>query len=179
MSRVGKQPVKIPSGVTVKVEGNRVRVQGPKGSLERVCPTGISVAVEGDVVRVACENVADKALRAQYGTTRAHLNNMMTGVSKGWNRGLELQGVGFTAKLEGNTIILSVGYSHEVRMVIPAGVVCKAEKTSIKLEYVDKQVGGDFAARIRRSCPPEPYLGKGIRYEGEQVRRKAGKTGKK
>lgn len=178
MSRVGKQPVVIPAGVSVQVSGNTVKIQGPKGSMEHAVPYGITATQDGGALTLSCQNLADKRLKALYGTTRAHLNNMVTGVSKGFTKGLELQGVGFTAKLDQGTIILTVGFSHEVRFKVPAGVNCKVEKTSIKLEFIDKQVGGDFAARMRRVQPPEPYLGKGIRYEGEVVRRKAGKTGK-
>lgn len=179
MSRVGKQPVTIPSGVNVQVQGQAVKVQGPKGTLEYVCPVGIGTVVEGGKVQLSCGKLQDKSLKAKYGTARAHINNMVIGVSKGWSKALELQGVGFSARLDQGTLVLAVGFSHDVKMSVPAGVTCKVEKTSIKLEYIDKQTGGDFAARIRKVQPPEPYLGKGIRYEGEQVRRKAGKTGKK
>lgn len=178
MSRVGKLPVDLPAGVSVTVKGDVFSVKGPKGSLERRMGRGVQIKVDGS--RALVEIVGtDPQSRANYGTTRAHLRNMVKGVSEGWKRSLELSGVGFSAKLNGNNLVLSVGFSHEVTMPLPASVKCVANKTSVEMESFDKEELGSFAARVRQVQPPEPYLGKGIRYANEVVRRKAGKTGKK
>lgn len=178
MSRIGKQPVTVPSGVTASVHGDSVTVQGPKGKLEHMVPAGIKVTVDEGKLKVD-RLAGGKQARANYGTTRALLQNMVVGVTEGWKKALELQGVGYTVQLSGSTLNLKVGLSHEVRIAIPKGIECKVDRTSIALEGCDKQLVGVFAARIRRVRPPEPYLGKGIRYQDERVRRKAGKTGKK
>ncbi len=178
MSRVGKQPVDVPAGVKVGIQGAQVSVEGPRGKLDFKCGAGIEVAqVDGKLVVTSLRN--DRQARADFGTTRAMLQNMVVGVTQGWKRSLTLTGVGYTAKLQGNELVLAVGLSHEAKILIPTGINCKVEKTSIELEANDKQVVGDLAARIRRVQPPEPYLGKGISYTGERIRRKAGKAGKK
>lgn len=177
MSRIGKTPIEIPSGVTCTEKAGLVRVEGPKGKLEYQLPHSVKMAqVEGRLEFTSLRK--DREARALYGTARAMVNNMIIGVSTGWQRRLELSGVGYTAQQKGNDVVLAVGLSHEVTHTVPAGVSCKVEKTAIELESVDKQLVGNFAARIRKSQPPEPYLGKGIRYANENVRRKAGKTGK-
>lgn len=178
MSRIGKQPVTIPSGVKVVIEGNDIRVEGPKGKLSYQIAPFISAGIEENEVVFSCTATSLQA-RANFGTSRSIVNGMVKGVSEGWKKALELNGVGFTAQLKGNVLTLATGYSHKTDITIPAGVSCKAEKQSIELEGADKQVVGQTAATIRKVCPPEPYLGKGIRYAGENVRRKAGKAGAK
>lgn len=178
MSRVGKQPVVIPSGVQVAVKGQGIEVQGPRGKLVYNAPAGIVVKVDAGSVLVSPER-NDLQSKANYGTTRAIVNNMVKGVTEGWKKALELHGVGFNAKLEGKSLVLSTGYSHDVTLTVPDGVDCKVSKTTVDLESTDKELVGTFAAKIKKVCPPEPYLGKGIRYSGEKIRRKAGKTGKK
>ena len=179
MSRVGKQPVVVPAGVKAGMMGEIVKIEGPKGSLECSIPRGVSVALEGGKLMVTAAGIADRQIKANYGTTRAHLNNMVLGVTKGWKRSLELSGIGFNAKVQGALLILAVGYSHDVKMEIPKGVKCAVNKNLIELESADKELLGTFAARIRKVRPPEPYLGKGVKFSEETVRRKAGKTGKK
>lgn len=178
MSRVGKKPVAIPGGVQVTVAENKVSVKGPKGSLETGIGGGVSVIQEGNTL-IVNKTGEDKQSAANYGTTRAHIQNMVAGVTTGWKRALELSGVGFTARLDGEVLTLAVGYSHEVKLLIPAGLKCNVNRTTIELEGCSRELVGQVAARIRKVCPPEPYLGKGIKYSDEKVRRKAGKTGKK
>lgn len=178
MSRIGKLPIEVPSGVQVTVDGSVVFVKGPKGTLTRSIGHGISVSADGQAVRVSKVG-SSRQSDADFGTTRAIIQTMVTGVSTGWKRALELSGVGFTAKLGGAELVLSCGFSHEVRIPVPSGVTCNVGKTSIECESCDKELVGRFASTIRSVQPPEPYLGKGIRYSNEVVRRKAGKTGKK
>ena len=178
MSRIGKLPVSIPSGVQVTLNGKNVAVKGPKGALSLEIGSGVSVSQEGSHVLVTVTGT-DKQAKANYGTTRVKIDNMIKGVTQGWARSLELSGVGYTAKMEGNVLTLAVGYSHEVKIVIPKGLNCNVNKTSVALDSCDKELVGGMAAKIRKVCPPEPYLGKGIKYSDERVRRKAGKTGKK
>ncbi len=177
MSRIGKLPVEVPQGVKATVSGDTVLVEGPKGKLSYDVKSGVKVELAESQVVVKLEG-SDSQARANYGTTRAIINNMVQGVSKGWQKVLELHGVGYTAKQQGNDIVLSVGFSHDVIMTIPQGVSAKVAKTSIELESTNRELVGTFAAKIRDVQPPEPYLGKGIRYAGEKVRRKAGKAGK-
>lgn len=177
MSRIGKLPVEVPQGVKATISGDTVLVEGPKGKLSYDVKSGVKVELVESQVVVKLEG-SDSQARANYGTTRAIINNMVQGVSKGWQKVLELHGVGYTAKQQGNDIVLSVGFSHDVTMEIPQGVSAKIAKTSIELESTDRELVGTFAAKIRDVQPPEPYLGKGIRYAGEKVRRKAGKAGK-
>lgn len=177
MSRIGKLPVEVPQGVKATVDGATVSVEGPKGKLSYEVKSGVKVELADSQVVVKLEG-SDAQARANYGTTRAIINNMVQGVSKGWQKVLELHGVGYTAKQQGNDIVLSVGFSHDVTMTIPEGVTCKVSKSSIELESTNREAVGTFAAKIRDVQPPEPYLGKGIRYAGEKVRRKAGKAGK-
>jgi len=178
MSRIGKLPVAVPAGVKASVVNGVVNVEGPKGKLSFDIRPGVSVAVADGKVVVSIVG-ADAQSKANYGTVRATINNMVEGVSKGWKKVLELNGVGFTAKLQGNNIVLAVGFSHEVTLEIPAMVKAQVTKNQIELESPNREVLGTFAAKIRDVQPPEPYLGKGIKYSDEVVRRKAGKTGKK
>lgn len=178
MSRVGKMPVTIPGGVTAEVKAGRVQIAGPNGRLEYTVPSGISVVHAEGQLQVSNEG-SDRQSRANFGTTRAHLNNMVLGVTQGWKRSLELFGVGFNAKLQGQVLTLAVGFSHEVKIDIPQEVKCNVTKSSIELTSPNKELVGTLAANIRKVQPPEPYLGKGIKFTEETVRRKAGKTGKK
>lgn len=177
MSRVGKTPVEIPSGVKVSLTDGEIAIEGSKGKLQHNIPGVIEVQQE-DGKLVFSSKQKDRNAQALYGTTRAIINNMVQGVQNGWKRSLELSGVGYTAALQGDKLELIVGLSHEVKLPVPEGVTCKVGKTTIDLESADKQKVGEFAAEIRRVRPPEPYLGKGIKYSDEQIRRKAGKAGK-
>jgi large subunit ribosomal protein L6 len=178
MSRIGKLPVTVPAGVKAAVAGLNVSIEGPKGKLNIPFPAQVEAKVVDGTIVVAPLNNSRQA-KASWGTLRSIINNAVHGVASGWERGLELQGVGFTAVLKGNVLTLATGYSHKSDVVIPSGVNCTVEKQQIKLESCDKQLVGETAATIRAICPPESYLGKGIRYAGENVRRKAGKTGAK
>ncbi len=179
MSRIGKRPVVIPAGVTVSVDGQKVTVKGPKGTLSRVIPGDISVAVEGGEVKV--QRPSDETRhRALHGLSRTLVANMVEGVSNGFTKALELHGVGYKAEPRPTGINLVVGLSHQVDFKAPAGItITVAAPTQVKIEGIDKELVGQVAAEIRSVRPPEPYKGKGIRYAGEQVRRKAGKTGAK
>ena len=178
MSRIGKLPVALPQGVKGNLANGVVHVEGPKGKLSFNIRSGVNVeVVDGKFI---CTVVgSDAQSRANFGTVRATINNMVKGVSQGWKKALELNGVGFVAKLQGNNLVLSVGFSHDVTMEVPAGIKCAVTKNTIDLESCDKELVGTFAAKIRQVQPPEPYLGKGIKYADETIRRKAGKTGKK
>lgn len=178
MSRIGKAPIQLPQGVKVSVSGAKVNVEGPKGKLHYDARSELKVVVDANLVKVELVKDTPEA-RAIWGATRAHLNNMVTGVSTGWKRGLELNGVGYVAKVQGPKLVLSVGFSHDVEMTIPQGVKCTVNKNQLEMEGVDREVLGTFAAKVRKVQPPEPYLGKGIKYVEETIRRKAGKTGKK
>ena len=174
-SRIGKQPVALPKGVTVKIDGGHVTVKGPKGELSReFFDVEISQVEQALVVK---EGGQSKQMKAMHGLCRALLNNMVTGVSEGFTRALEVQGVGYRMEQTGNTIKFSVGFSHPVLFPIPDGVKAKVEQqTKLTLTAIDKELIGQVAAKIRAIRPPEPYKGKGIRYQGEHVRRKAGKA---
>lgn len=178
MSKIGKIPVEVPDGVKVNITATHVEVEGKKGKLQSKILSNISVKQEDKQVIV--ERLRnDKQSRANYGTMRALVNNMVSGVTNGWTKSLELSGVGFNAKLAGKVLTLTLGYSHDVIINIPDNVDCQVDKTKINLESADKEAVGTIAAKIKKTCPPEPYLGKGIKYEGEQIRRKAGKAAKK
>ncbi len=179
MSRIGRLPVDIPSGVQVDVNGLDVRVKGPKGELNRSFSNLIGIKMENNQLNIT-RNSENPAERALHGTTRAVIANMIHGVSKGFEVILEVEGVGYRAELEGKNLSLFVGYSHPVKMEPPAGVSFEVDlKTrQIKVLGFDKELVGQIAANIRKVRPPEPYHGKGIRYLGERVRRKAGKAGK-
>src|SRR5256884_303472 len=175
MSRIGKQPVEIPSGVEVGVDGTRVTVKGPRGTLEQTFHREIRIVEDDGSVRV--ERPDDEGFhRALHGLTRTLIANMVEGVTKGFEKRLELQGVGYRAAMQGADLRLDVGYSHPVVMKAPQGISFEVPvPTEIVVKGVDKQQVGQTAAEIRKARPPEPYKGKGIRYEGEYVRRKVGK----
>jgi large subunit ribosomal protein L6 len=177
MSRVGKQPISIPDKVSVKIGPDRsVHVEGPKGKLNWNLPEGVTVVSEGNEVLVTRLN-EDRKVRAMHGTTQRLIANMVHGVSQGYRKDLEIHGVGFRAAVKGNVIDLQLGQSHDRLHPIPSGVkVTVAENTKIAIEGIDKQVVGQLAADIRAYYPPEPYKAKGVRYVGEVIRRKAGKS---
>ncbi|MBD5645360.1 50S ribosomal protein L6 [Clostridium botulinum] len=180
MSRVGKLPVAIPNGVTVTVTpDNVVTVKGPKGELVKAMSNKINIAVEDNSVVVTRDN-DHKDVRALHGLTRALINNMVTGVNEGYVKTLELIGVGYRAQLQGKKLVLSLGFSHPVEMESVSGVEFEVEGgTKVKVKGIDKELVGAVAADIRKWRKPEPYKGKGIKYENEVIRRKEGKTGKK
>ncbi|MCF7925200.1 MAG: 50S ribosomal protein L6 [Candidatus Izimaplasma sp.] len=178
MSRIGKKPVAIPEGVTVTVDGSAVTVRGPKGSLEFSHHSDMSVTVTDQEVIVERPSES-KIHRSIHGTTRAIINNMVDGVTEGYKKELKMIGVGYRAQVRGKVLVISAGYSHEVNMDIPEGLEVAVEKnTAITVSGIDKQQVGEFSANVRKVRPPEPYLGKGIRYVDEHVRRKEGKTAK-
>lgn len=169
----------IPKGVQVTIEGNRLIAKGPKGELARDLPEPIQVRVEGDQI-VVTRPSDDRVHRSLHGLTRALVANMITGVHEGFTRRMEIEGVGWRAEAQGQNLVLMVGYSHPVEIVPPPGITFQVDKggRTFSIFGIDKELVGEIAARIRRVRPPEPYKGKGIRYEGEKIRRKAGKTGK-
>ena len=176
MSRVGRTPIAIPDGVTVSVSGETVSVKGPKGQLSERVPAEISVAVEGGQVQV--KRPDDRApTRALHGLTRALVANMVKGVTSQFSKELEIQGVGYRADVSGKTLKLAVGFSHPIDVPIPEELSVSLQDGKIRIEGIDRQLVGQFAADVRSLRPPEPYKGKGIRYVGEQVRRKVGKAG--
>ncbi len=179
MSRVGRMPVVIPAGVQVDINGMNIRVKGPKGELQRDFSPLIGIAMENGQL-VITRNSDKPAERALHGTTRAVLANMIHGVSAGFERVLEIEGVGYRAELNGKNLVLYMGYSHPVEMEPPAGITFDVEAKA-RLVYVrgfDKELVGQTAANVRNVRPPEPYHGKGLHYQGEKIRRKAGKAGK-
>ena len=178
MSRIGKLPVKIPSGVTVNVRDHTLVVKGSKGELTRTVHPDMGVAVEQDEV-VVRRPTESKLHRSLHGLTRTLVANMIDGVSKGYEKQLELVGVGYRAAKQGEDLVLTVGYSHPVRYAVPPGITIEVpEATKVIIRGTNKEVVGQVTAEIRKVRPPEPYKGKGILYRGERVRRKAGKTGK-
>ncbi|WP_339148346.1 MULTISPECIES: 50S ribosomal protein L6 [unclassified Sutcliffiella] len=178
MSRVGKKPIEIPTGVTITNDNNTVTVKGPKGELTRTFSQDMAITVEENVLTVVRPSDS-KEHRTIHGTTRALLNNMVQGVTNGFERGLELIGVGYRASKQGNKLVLNVGYSHPVEITPEQGIEVEVPaNTKIVIKGIDKERVGALAANIRDVRPPEPYKGKGIRYEGEHVRRKEGKTAK-
>ena len=180
MSRIGRLPVAIPAGVTVEVaENNKVTVKGPKGTLERELPTEMSIKVEGEEVVVTRPNDLKK-MKSLHGLTRTLINNMVVGVTEGYQKVLEVNGVGYRAAKSGKTLTLNLGYSHPVEMEDPEGVESAVEgQNKIIVKGIDKEKVGQYAAEIRDKTRPEPYKGKGIKYADEVIRRKVGKTGKK
>lgn len=178
MSRVGSNPVAIPTGVDVKIDGAKVVVKGPKGQLDRRFHERVSVAVDDGIATVARLDDSRES-KAIHGLSRALLANMVAGVSNGFRRDLEIQGVGYRAQLKGSTLELQVGFSHSVTVEAPDGIAFEVpEPTRVSVTGIDKELVGQVAADVRKIRPPEPYKGKGIRYVGEYVRRKAGKAGK-
>lgn len=178
MSRIGKMPIDIPKGVDVKIEeGNKVTVKGPKGTMEQTFSSDMLIKIEEN--QVIIERPSDlKRHKAFHGLTRSLLNNMVVGVSEGFEKKLEINGVGYRAQLQGTNLLLSLGYSHPIEMIPPKGITVEVPaQTQIIVKGYDKQAVGEFAAEIRAKRKPEPYLGKGVKYADEKIRRKEGKTG--
>jgi large subunit ribosomal protein L6 len=179
VSRIGRRPIDVPKGVTVEIAGNRVKAKGPKGELSRVLPTGISASMADNVITVARPDDAERS-KAMHGLSRTLVANLVQGVSQGYEKVLEIQGVGYKAEAKGKGLVLNVGFSHQVQFPAPAGITMTVDNnTTVKVSGADKELVGQVAAELRAVRPPEPYKGKGIRYQGERVRRKAGKTGAK
>jgi large subunit ribosomal protein L6 len=179
VSRIGKKPVPLPAGVTAAVDGQRLTIKGPKGELKRTFHPDMQLAIEAGQVTVGRPSDESKH-KALHGLSRTLVSNMVEGVTKGYEKSLEIQGVGYKAENKPFGLTLTVGYSHQVEFKAPAGITLKAEQpTLVRVSGCDKELVGQVAANIRDVRPPEPYKGKGIRYVGEKVRRKAGKTGAK
>jgi large subunit ribosomal protein L6 len=176
MSRVGRKPVVIAAGVTVTLKDDNLTVKGPKGELKRQLPPLVTVKVEKGQVTVQREN-DDPVTRARHGLVRALIQNMVEGVTKGFERRLEINGVGYRAEVKGEALNMALGFSHPVVFQLPKGVTAKVEKNVIVLSGVDKELVGHSAAKVRQFRPPEPYKGKGIKYAEEHIKRKVGKTG--
>lgn len=180
-SRIGKRPIQIPAGVTVTLEGSTLSVKGPKGNLTRTFRPEVSLTVDGAVLNVQPSNESREA-RALHGLSRTLAFNMVEGVTNGFKKVLEINGVGYRAAVAGTKLTLQMGYSHPVEMEAPAGItftVPPGPRPSVIVEGIDKQLVGDYAAKVRAVRPPEPYKGKGIKYADEVIRRKAGKSGGK
>jgi large subunit ribosomal protein L6 len=179
MSRIGKAPIPVPGGVTVTLSGLDVTVKGPKGELKRTLPEGVSIAQDGTALVVSPADGTRRS-RERHGLCRTLVANMVEGVSQGYTRKLEIVGVGYRAAVQGKKLVVSAGYSHQVEMVPPEGVTFTVEgNTTVLISGASKELVGNEAAKVRAIRPPEPYKGKGIKYEGERILRKAGKTGKK
>ncbi len=179
MSRIGKRPIPVPAKVTVTIDGQQVTIKGPKGELSRVLPNEVSVEQVDGEVQVKRRDESRPA-RQRHGLCRTLVANMVEGVSQGFQRRLEIQGVGYRAQVQGKNLVLNMGYSHPVTIEPPPGIEFIVENNvNIIVSGIDKEIVGNTAARVRAVRKPEPYKGKGIRYQGEQVRRKAGKSGKK
>lgn len=176
MSRIGKKDIKIPAGVEVTVADNVVLVKGPKGSLKQELHPVVSLEINGDIVNVKVQNEINKQQRSLWGLFASLVNNMILGVVTGFEKKLEINGVGFKANATGKKLILNVGFSHPVEFDAPEGIEIKTEGNVISISGIDKQAVGEVAAQIRKIKKPEPYKGKGIRYVGEEVRKKAGKA---
>ncbi len=178
MSKIGKLPIKIPSGVTVEIAGSEVKITGAKGERVRHVARGVEVKVENGEILVSVRG-SSKPMMSLHGTTRALLANDVKGVTEGWKKQLELVGTGFRAEVAGNTLSLTIGYSHPVKIEAPKGITFKVEKMVVMVDGIDREVVGQVAADIRGARPPEPYKGKGIKYIDEIIRRKAGKAAAK
>ena len=179
MSRIGRMPIAVPAGVTVDIaENNKVTVKGPKGTLERVLPAEMDIKLEADVITVSRPNDLKK-MKSLHGLTRTLIHNMIIGVTEGYVKDLEVNGVGYRAQKQGNKLVLALGYSHPVEMVDPEGIEVKVDGNKISVVGIDKEKVGQYAAEIREKRAPEPYKGKDIKYVDETIRRKVGKTGKK
>lgn len=179
MSRIGKKPVSLPKGVTVVTSESSVRVKGPKGELERHVAHGVSFSQEGEVLNVLREN-EEATVRANHGLMRALVANMVQGVTLGFSRQLEIHGVGFKAEVKGKTLVLNLGFSHQIVYPFPSGITVDVEQnTKLAVKGIDKELVGQVAAELRGLRPPDSYKGKGIRFQGERVRLKAGKAAQK
>lgn len=174
MSRIGKQPIMIPSGVSVTVDGMSVKVKGPKGELSRVFSSEVAISKEESVLSVAPRNES-KAARALWGTVRMQLSNMVQGSTQDFNKQLQIEGIGYRANVEGKDLVLNMGFTHPVTIIAEPGITFKVEKNIVNVAGIDKEQVSKVAAQIHRVRPPEPYKGKGIRYVGEKVRKKVGK----
>lgn len=179
MSRIGRMPVPVPKGVDVKIKGSSVHVKGPKGELQHTFPAAMRISMKDEVIEVTRPS-DERTHRALHGMTRALINNMVVGVSTGFEKILEINGVGYRAEVDGKNLVLNVGYSHPVVVEPPEGIEFEVDMRirQIKIKGYDKQMVGQIAANIRKVRPPEPYQGKGIKYLDEKIRRKAGKAGK-
>ena len=177
MSRIGRAPIAIPAGVDVVVDGSTVTVKGAKGTLTRTMQSNITITKDGDVINVARPN-DNKENRSLHGLTRTLIANMIEGVSNGYKKELEINGIGYRAEVKGNTLVMKIGYSHDVNMEAPEGITVEVNGNKVTVSGADKQKVGQFAAEIREKRPPEPYKGKGIKYVDEYIRRKEGKAGK-
>jgi len=178
MSRIGKLPIALPSGVKVEKKGQTVKVQGPKGTLEKLFPVGVDITIDQEKIVISPQEKSPKA-NAYYGMTRTLLNNMVKGVSEGFERVLEISGVGYRVAVQGNKLSFSLGYSHPIEYELPQGTSAEVDKqTVLKLKGADRELLGSMAAKIRGLRAPEPYKGKGVKYAEERIIRKAGKTGK-
>ncbi|MEK7571139.1 MAG: 50S ribosomal protein L6 [Patescibacteria group bacterium] len=178
MSKIGKMPIVVPSGVTVTIQGSDVQVTGVKGNISWKIPAGIEIALVENVITVSAKESSDKKVRALFGLTRAHLANLVKGVDTGFEKKLELTGVGYKAQMQGTDVSLSLGFSHPVKIKPVQGITFAVADNVITVSGIDKILVGEMAAKIRAVRPPEPYKGKGITYKGEKVRRKAGKAAK-
>ncbi len=178
MSRIGKQPITLPSGVTATVDGEVLTVKGPRGTLTQKLHPNVRVKIEGEILTVTVADPERADDRAVWGLFRKLIANMVTGVTTGFTKSLELVGVGYRVAVAGQTVTLNVGFSHPVNVELPTGITAKADKNTLTIEGNDKQVVGELAAQIRRIRKPEPYKGKGIKYVDEVIRRKAGKAAK-
>lgn len=179
MSRIGKRPITVPPKVQVTIDGTKIAVKGPKGELSRNLPANVIVSQEGEILQVTRKDES-RTSRQMHGLSRTLVANMVEGVSQGFQRRLEIQGVGYRAQVQGRNLLLNMGYSHQVQIEPPEGIQFAVENnTNVIVSGYDKEIVGNTAAKIRAVRPPEPYKGKGIRYAGEVVRRKAGKTGGK
>jgi len=179
VSRIGKVPIPVPSGVKIDLENGILKVTGPKGSLQHTLPAGINLDItkENIIVTRADDHRKNRAL---HGLTRSIISNLVTGVTQGFERVLEISGVGYRAEVQGNALVLSLGYSHPIHFTLPENITAKVDKQNrITIEGCDKQRVGETAAKIRSFRPPEPYKGKGIKFAGERIRRKVGKTAAK
>jgi large subunit ribosomal protein L6 len=179
MSRIGNQTIEIPAGVKVDVKPDHVSVNGPKGTLNTPISSGIQVSVDNNTIKVS-RTSEEKIVKSSHGLIRSLIKNSVTGITAGFTKNLELHGVGYRAQKKGDTLVMNLGFSHDIVLDIPSDVIVQCtEPTKILVSGIDKQRVGQMASDIRSQKPPEPYKGKGIRYAGEKVRRKAGKAGKK
>src|SRR5262249_50901861 len=176
MSRIGKKPVTLPKGVTLTIKDGGIAVKGPKGELKRKMPTGVGLKVEGDKI-VATRADEGRVNRAKHGLIRALVANMVQGVTQGFTRELEINGVGYKAESKGKAVTFTLGYSHTIDFPLPAGIEAKIDKNRVVLTGVDRELLGQTAAKVRSLRPPEPYKGKGVKYVEETIKRKVGKTG--
>ena len=176
MSRIGRKVLPLPKGVTLSQKQGAFSVKGPKGELSKALPAGVSIKTEGDKLHVVRADDS-RENRAKHGLIRAHLANMVKGVTDGWNRELEINGVGYRAEVAGDTINMALGYSHPVAFKLPKGVTAKVDKNRVTLSSADRDLVGQTAAKVRELRPPEPYKGKGVKYVEEVIKRKVGKAG--